>query len=77
MRYAGPIRGLDHGVILDCGGVWIVVGKLAAPALAVGDFVETGHPLGHAARQRVYLEVRVPIGPGGLPVDPAPYLVHP
>lgn len=77
VRYAGPVRGLDHGVVIDCGGVWTVLGKLATPAVATGDYVEAGQVLGHAQRARVYLEVRVPIGPGGLPVDPAPYLVHP
>ena len=77
VRYAGPIRGLDQGAVIDCGGVWIVLAKLAAPEIATGDYVEAGQRLGHAARTRVYLEVRVPIGPGGLPVDPAPYLVHP
>jgi len=77
VRYAGPIRGLDEGVVMDCGDVWTVVAKLAAPEVATGDYVEAGQLLGHAQRVRVYLEVRVPIGPGGLPVDPAPYLVHP
>lgn len=74
VRYAGPIRGLEHGVVIDGGGVWTVLGKLAAPTVATGDRVEAGAPLGVAARNRVYLELRVPVGPGGLPVDPAPYL---
>ncbi len=80
VRYAGPIRGLDHGVVIDCGEVWIVVAKLApsaGAAIATGDYVEAGQRLGVAHRARVYLEVRVPTGPGGLPVDPAPYLVRP
>ncbi len=78
VRYAGPIRGLDHGVILahdaDHGGVITVIGKLAPVALTRGDRVARGAVVGRPAKRRVYLEVRVPIGPGGTPVDPAPLL---
>jgi septal ring factor EnvC (AmiA/AmiB activator) len=76
VRYAGPIRGLDHGVVIDCGGVWTVVAKLGEVAVATGAFVEAGQRLGAPAKSRVYLEVRVPLGPGGLPVDPEPYLAR-
>ncbi|MEZ4401009.1 MAG: M23 family metallopeptidase [Kofleriaceae bacterium] len=76
VRYAGPIRGLDQGVVVDCGGVWTVVAKLDPPVVATGDHVEAGQALGRAHRYRVYLEVRVPVGPGGLPIDPEPYLVR-
>jgi septal ring factor EnvC (AmiA/AmiB activator) len=74
VRYAGPIRGLDHGVILDHGDYYTVVAKLAELALPVGTHVSRGDRLGHAARHRVYLEVRVKLGPGGLPIDPEPLL---
>lgn len=74
VRYAGPIRGLDRGVILDHGGLWTVVAKLGALDVARGDHVTRGATLGRPARRRVYLEVRVPIGPGGMPIDPAPLL---
>jgi septal ring factor EnvC (AmiA/AmiB activator) len=74
VRYAGAIRGLDHGVIVDCGDSLIVVAKLAEPALPVGAHVAKGDRLGHAARHRVYLELRAKVGPGGLPIDPEPYL---
>ena len=76
VRYAGPIRGLDHGVVIDCGGVWTVVAKLGEVAVVTGAFVEAGQRLGAPAKSRVYLEVRVPLGPGGLPVDPEPYLAR-
>ena len=75
VRYAGPIRGLDQGVILDHGGVWTVVAKLGSLDVARGAAVKRGATLGHPARRRVYLEARLPIGPGGLPIDPAPMLV--
>ena len=75
VRYAGPIRGLDRGVVLDHGGVWTVVAKLDQLAVATGDYVEAGQRLGGPERWRVYFEVRVPLGPGGLPVDPEPYLL--
>jgi septal ring factor EnvC (AmiA/AmiB activator) len=74
VRYSGVLRGLDHGVILDHGGSFTVIGKLADVAIPAGTKVTRGDRIGHAARQRVYLELRAKIGPGGLPVDPEPLL---
>jgi len=74
VRYAGPIRGLDQGVILDHGGLWTVVAKLGSLEVRAGDPVTRGRTLGHPARRRVYLEVRMQLGPGGVPIDPAPML---
>jgi murein hydrolase activator len=74
VRYAGVIRGLDHGVILDHGGYLSVIAKLGEVALPVGAKVAKGDRLGHAARHRVYFEIRTRVGPGGLPVDPEPLL---
>ena len=77
VRYAGPIRGLDHGAIIDCGDYLAVVAKLGELALPVGAPIAVGDRLGRAARHRVYLEVRVKLGPGGLPIDPEPLLTTP
>lgn len=77
VRYAGPIRGLDQGVILDHGDYFTVVAKLGELALPVGAPIARGDRLGRAARHRVYLEVRVKLGPGGLPIDPEPLLAAP
>jgi septal ring factor EnvC (AmiA/AmiB activator) len=74
VRYAGPIRGLDEGVIVDHGGFLTVIAKLGAPSVPAGASVRRGDRLGHAARRRVYLEVRVKLGAGGLPIDPEPLL---
>ena len=74
VRYAGPIRGLDHGVILDHGDYQTVIGKLGDLALPVGTRVTRGDHLGRAIHHRVYLEVRIKISPGGLPIDPEPLL---
>jgi len=74
VRYAGPIRGLDRGAILDHGDFVTVIAKLGDVALPVGALVAAGDPLGRAARHRVYFEVRVKLGPGGLPIDPEPLL---
>lgn len=74
VRYAGPIRGLDSGVILDHGDYMTVVAKLGEVSLPIGTKLVAGDRLGHAARHRVYLEVRVKAGPGGLPIDPEPLL---
>ena len=58
-------------------GSHAVIGRLGAVAVTRGDRVHGGQPVGAAAGDRVYLEVRLPIGAGGLPVDPAPLLVAP
>jgi murein hydrolase activator len=76
VRYAGPMRGLDHGVILDHGDYVTVVAKLAEVAIPAGTKVARGDRLGRAARQRVYFEVRAKVGPGGLPIDPEPLLAR-
>jgi septal ring factor EnvC (AmiA/AmiB activator) len=77
VRYAGPMRGLEHGVIIDHGDYLTVVAKLADTSLPVGTHLERGDRLGLAARHRVYFEVRVKVGPGGLPIDPETVVEHP
>jgi septal ring factor EnvC (AmiA/AmiB activator) len=76
VRYAGPMRGLENGIILDHGDYFTVVAKLAEVAIPVGTKITRGDRIGHAARHRVYLEVRAKVGPGGLPIDPQPLLVR-
>ena len=76
VRWVGPIRGLDAGVIIDHGGYTTVIGKLADLVVRPGASVRSGDPLGVAALTRVYLEGRVPIG-AGLPIDPEPLLDRP
>ncbi len=70
VRYAGPIRGLEHGVIIDHGDFVTVIAKLGELSLPIGTHLERGDRIGRAARHRVYFEVRVKVGPGGLPIDP-------
>ena len=70
VRYAGVIRGLDNGVILDHGAFFSVIGKLSDLSVAVGDTVTAGQEIGRAARRRIYFEVRAPLGAGGTPVRP-------
>ena len=77
VRYAGPIRGLDSGVIIDHGSSYSVIGKLGDVIVPVGAKLSRGDRIGHAARQRIYFELRVKLGPGGLPVDPEPFLISP
>jgi septal ring factor EnvC (AmiA/AmiB activator) len=72
VRYAGPIRGLDKGVIIDHGTYFTVVAKLGELAVPIGVPVKRGDRVGRAARHRAYVEVRVKIGPSGLPIDPEP-----
>lgn len=77
VRYAGPIRGLDSGVIIDHGDFYTVVAKLDDLVVPVGAPIHRGDRIGHAARYRVYVEVRVKLGPGGLPIDPEPLFEKP
>jgi murein DD-endopeptidase MepM/ murein hydrolase activator NlpD len=72
VRYAGPIRGLDKGIIIDHGSFFTVIAKLGELAVPMGVPVKRGDRVGRAARHRVYVEVRVKIGPSGLPIDPEP-----
>lgn len=74
VRYAGPMRGLDHGLILDHGTTLTVIAKLDELAFVPGTRIPRGAVIGYAARRRVYFEVRVPVGPGGTPIDPEPLL---
>jgi septal ring factor EnvC (AmiA/AmiB activator) len=74
VRFAGPIRGLDRGVVIDHGGYFTVIAKLGEVATLVGAHVGKGDRLGRAARHRVYFEVRAKVGAGGLPIDPEPLL---
>lgn len=69
--YAGAIRGLDHGVVIDHGGWLSVTAKLDVPEVAAGAQVVRGQVIARPARRRVYLEVRVAVGAGGVPIDPA------
>ena len=74
IRYLGEMRGLDRGIIIDHGDYLTVIGKLAPQGddatLVVGSKVTRGQIIGHAARERVYFEVRVAVGPGGTPITP-------
>jgi len=72
IRYAGAIRGLDNGLIIDHGDYFTIIAKLGDLAVANGAKVARGDTLGSAARHRIYVEVRVKLGPGGLPIDPEP-----
>ncbi|MGE0870460.1 MAG: murein hydrolase activator EnvC [Kofleriaceae bacterium] len=72
VRYAGPIRGMDRGVIIDHGDYYTVIAKLGELAVPIGAPVHQGDRIGRAERRRIYVEVRVKIGPGGLPIDPEP-----
>ncbi len=74
VRYAGPIRGLVNGVILEHGSYLTVIAKLGELAVSTGAHVARGDQIGRASRHRVYLELRAEVGPGGLPIDPEPLL---
>jgi septal ring factor EnvC (AmiA/AmiB activator) len=71
VRWAGPLVGLGTVVAIDHGGGLVTVTTgLAGAAVARGDLVMAGAPIGRAAGPRVGFEVRR----GGRPVDPYPLL---
>ncbi|RMH41015.1 MAG: M23 family metallopeptidase [Deltaproteobacteria bacterium] len=75
VRYAGPVRGIDNAVVIErVDGLRSVVGKLAALDVRAGQRVTAGSPIGRAASNRVYVEVRIAAGAAGWPVDPGPLL---
>lgn len=74
VRFAGSLRGLGQAVLIDHGGYTSVLGRLGRTRVAVGRSVAAGEVVGEAADTRVYLEIRLDVGPGGEPIDPAPLL---
>jgi septal ring factor EnvC (AmiA/AmiB activator) len=77
VRFAGTLRGLDQAVLIDHGSYTSVTGRLGRIRVTVGQSVDPGQALGEAAGDRVYLEIRLEVGPGGEPIDPAPLLARP
>ena len=74
VRFSGPIRGLDNGVIIDHGAYLTVLAKLGKLTRTVGAKIDAGDVVGRAASSRLYLELRVKVGPEGTPVDPQAFL---
>jgi murein DD-endopeptidase MepM/ murein hydrolase activator NlpD len=75
VAYAGPLRELRNVVVIARDdGVRSVIGELGELAVRAGVTVEPGDEIGLAAGTRVYLEVRIDLGAGGLPINPAPLL---
>lgn len=77
VRFAGTLRGFDRAVIIDHGHFLSVLAKLGEALVPVGARVGEGDHVGRAADRHVYFEVRVKLGPGGLPIDPEPLLSRP
>ena len=74
IRFSGPIRGLDNGVIIDHGTYYTVLAKLGKLTRNVGATINAGDSVGRAASSRIYLELRIKVGPEGTPVDPQMFL---
>lgn len=74
VRHAGPVRGLGNAVIVAHDGFVSVVAHLGEVATQRGARVGRGDALGTAQGDRIYLEIRLDVGGGGFPVDPAPLL---
>ncbi len=85
IAYAGPFRGYGNVALIDHGGGYhTLLTGLGEVAVAVGDWVLQGEPLGalpaadagrasEAGRPKLYVELRK----DGEPVDPAPWFARP
>lgn len=75
--YAGPLRGLEQGVLLQHPGYTTLVAKLGRVHVTAGQAVDPSVVLGRTARRRLYVELRLALLPAGLPIDPAPFFAPP
>ncbi|MCG8417365.1 MAG: peptidoglycan DD-metalloendopeptidase family protein [Proteobacteria bacterium] len=75
--YVGLARGLGHVAIIDHGDYTSILGTLTKLQVSRGESVETGDLVGESMGDRVYLEIRLDIGPGGFPVDPQSLIAWP
>lgn len=73
--YAGPIRGLEQGVLVEHPNCITLIAKLGTVAVVAGTQISAGQEVGRAHNSRIYLEVRTKVGPEGTPVDPQAFLV--
>lgn len=74
VRSVGPVAGLGLAIVLDHGDGWLtLLGRLASPAVQVGDAVRRGGKIAEAAGSSVELQ----LSQGGTWIDPAPWLQHP
>lgn len=74
VRHAGTVRGLGNAVIVAHDGFLSVIARLGEVATQRGARVARGDALGTALGNSIYLEIRLDVGGGGFPVDPAPLL---
>ncbi len=74
--YAGPLRQLGFGVVLDHGSYYTVLGRVQ-PTAQAGAHLARGAIVGTATADSLAFEVRLKVGAGGTPIDPAPLLGDP
>jgi len=74
IRFVGNVRGLGMTVIVEHEGFMSVIGPLSRTEVSKLQQVTTATQLGVTADRRLYIEVRLAVGAGGFPVDPAPLL---
>lgn len=74
VAFAGSYQGFGQVVILEHPGGWTsLVTGLSSLKIEVGEEVESGTPLGNAARERP--EITFELRQNGKPVDPLPYVL--
>ena len=75
VRYAGPMYQLTNAIVIQHDGYYSILGNLKALQVTAGVSIRAGQTLGWAGDQ-TYVEIRLDVGPGGLPVDPTPLFVR-
>lgn len=74
VKWVGPMRRLDTTVVIAHDGFVTVLGGLNAVHVKPGEKILSAQVLGTSKRRRMYFEVRIDLGPAGIPVDPRPLL---
>jgi septal ring factor EnvC (AmiA/AmiB activator) len=74
VRYAGPIRGLGQGIIIDHKGYTSILGRLQDLQVEAGEWINGESAIALAADELVYVEMRLAIGALGQPFNPRPYM---
>ncbi len=73
--YAGGLRNLGDGVVIEhADGLRTLLAGRLALGVSRGEAVSEGQALAEARGEPVYMEVRLPIGGEGFPVDPEPLI---
>ncbi len=74
IRYAGQMHNLGQAVVTHHEGYYSILGNLNALQVEAGKRVRAGQTIASSS-SRTYIEIRLDVGPGGLPINPTPLLI--